>query len=117
MTVAFSTRYFGFYGQVPNGLIADLPKGAMLLADKRYDANTLRDAVRARCAWPNIPPTSNRRGSVCFSKHLFRARNLVEKVFNKIKNYRLIAIRYDKLAENDMAPLQLVAIRISIKDL
>ncbi len=99
------------------GLIADLPEGAMLLADKGYDANALRDAVRERGAWANIPPKSNRNDPICFSRHLYKARNLVERFFNKIKHYRRIATRYDKLAENYMAALQLVAVRIWIKDL
>ncbi len=51
------------------------PEGAMLLADKGYDANALREAVRNRKAWENIPPKANRRDPVCFSKHLYKARN------------------------------------------
>ena len=108
------------------GLIADLPAGAMLLADKGYDANSLREAVMARGAWANIPPKSNRRDPLCFSKHpkhpphskyLYRARNLVERFFNKVKHFRRIATRYDKLAENYAAALKLVAVRIWIRDL
>ena len=71
----------------------------MLLADKGYDANALREAVRNRNAWANIPPKANRRDPVCFSKHLYKARNLVERFFNRIKQFRRIATRYDKLAE------------------
>jgi transposase len=86
-------------------MIADLPKDAMLLADKGYDANMLRDAATARGAWANIPPKSNRKDPICFSKHLYKARNLVERFFNKIKHYRRIATRYDKTAENFLAAL------------
>jgi len=57
----------------------------MLLADKGYDANALRQAVRDRKAWANIPPKANRRDPICFSKHLYKARNLVERFFNRIK--------------------------------
>ena len=99
------------------GLIADIPAGAMLLADKGYDANGLREAVMARGAWANIPPKSNRRDPICFSKHLYRARNLVERFFNRIKHFRRIATRYDKLAENYAAALKLVAVRIWVRDL
>jgi transposase len=98
-------------------LIADIPAGAMLLADKGYDANGLREAVMVRGAWANIPPKSNRRDPICFSKHLYRARNLVERFFNRIKHFRRIATRYDKLAENYAAALKLVAVRIWIRDL
>ena len=98
-------------------LIADLPEGAMLLADKGYDANALRQAVADRKAWANIPPKANRKDPICFSKHLYKARNRIERFFNKIKYFRRIATRYDKLAENYAAALKLVAVRIWIRDL
>jgi transposase len=99
------------------GLIADLPEGAMLLADKGYDANALRQAVRNKKAWANIPPKANRRDPVCFSKHHYKARNLVERFFNRIKQFRRIATRYDKLAENFLAAVKLASIRIWLRDL
>lgn len=99
----------------PN-LITDLPAGAMLLADKGYDANALRDAVTERKAWANIPPRTNRKDPICFSPFLYRARNLIERFFNKAKQFRRIATRYDKLAENYLAALKLVAIRIWLRD-
>jgi transposase len=89
----------------------------MLLADKGYDANALREAVRNRKAWANIPPKANRRDPVCFSKHLYKARNLVERFFNRIKQFRRIATRYDKLAENFLAAVKLASIRIWLRDL
>jgi hypothetical protein len=48
---------------------------------------------------------------------LYRQRNLAERFFNKIKHYRRIATRYDKLNENYLAALKLVAVRICLKDL
>lgn len=48
-------------------LIMELPEGAMLLADKGYDANALRNAVTERRAWANIPPKANRKDPICFS--------------------------------------------------
>ncbi len=89
----------------------------MLLADKGYDANALREAVRNRKAWANIPPKANRRDPVCFSKHLYKARNLVERFFNRIKQFRRIATRYDKLAENFLAAVKLASIRVWLRDL
>jgi transposase len=88
----------------------------MLIADKGYDANALREAVAERGAWANIPPKANRKDPICFSKYLYRARNLVERFFNKIKQFRRIATRYDKLAENFLAALKLAAIRIWLRD-
>ena len=74
-------------------MVADLPEGAVLLADKGYDANALRELVAGRGAWANIPPKRNRKDLICFSKHLYKARNRVERFFNKIKQYRRIATR------------------------
>ena len=96
-------------------LIADLPEDAMLIADKGYDANALREAVAERGAWANIPPKANRKDPICFSKYLYKARNLIERFFNKIKHFRRIATRYDKLAENFLAALKLAAVRIWLR--
>ena len=89
----------------------------MLIADKGYDANALREAVRERKAWANIPPKANRRDPICFSKHLYKARNLVERFFNRIKQFRRIATLYDKLAENFLAAVELAAVRVWLRDL
>jgi transposase len=89
----------------------------MLLADKGYDANALRQSVNEQRAWANIPPKANREDPICFSKYLHRQRNLVERFFNKIKHYRRIATRYDKLDENHLAALKLVSVRLWLKDL
>jgi transposase len=96
-------------------LIADLPEDVMLIADKGYDANALRQAVAERGAWANIPPKANRKDPICFSKYLYKARNLIERFFNKIKHFRRIATRYDKLAENFLAALKLAAVRIWLR--
>jgi transposase len=93
-------------------MIADPPKGATLLADKGYDANALRQAATARGAQANILPKSNRKDPICFSKHPYKARNLVERFFNNIKRRRRIAAPYDKTAENFLAALKLVALRL-----
>ncbi|WP_437611844.1 IS5 family transposase [Erwinia sp. V71] len=96
-------------------LIADLPEGAMLLADKGYDANALRASVKEKKAWANIPPKANCKDPICFSPFLYKARNLVERFFNKVKQFRRVATRYDKLAENYLAALKLVSARIWLR--
>lgn len=88
----------------------------MLLADKGYDANALRMAVKERKAWANIPPKANRKDPICFSPYLYTARNRVERFFNKAKQVRRIATRYDKLAENYLAALKLVSVRIWLRN-
>ena len=97
-------------------MIADLPEGGLLLADRGYDSNALREMVANRNDWTNISPKFNREDPICFSKHLHMARNRVEQFFNKIKHYRRIATRYDKTAESFLAALKLVAVRIWLRD-
>jgi transposase len=96
-------------------LLSRLKAGTMLLADRGYDANWIRALAAKRCAWANIPPRRNRNEPVCFSQHLYRARNLVERFFNKIKHCRRVATRYDKLAANYLAFIQLASIRLWLR--
>ncbi len=96
-------------------LLSRLQSGSMLLADRGYDADWIRDLTMKRGAWANIPPRSNRRDPICFSPHLYRARNRVERFFNRIKQCRRIATRYDKLAANFLAFVQLASIRLWLR--
>ena len=80
-----------------------------LIGDKAYDANSLIDMLNQRTITPVIPPKTNRKVKRDCDFALYRERNLVERFFNKIKHYRAIATRYDKLARNFLAALQLVA--------
>jgi transposase len=66
-------------------LLSGLKSGAMLLADRGYDADWIRGLATRRGAWANIPLKRNRKEPICFSPFLYRARNLVERFFNKIK--------------------------------
>ena len=95
-------------------LRALLPQ-TMLLADRGYDADWIRELVRQQGAWANIPPKRNRKAPICFSPHLYRARNLIERFFNKIKQCRRVATRYDKLAANYLAFVKLASIRIWLR--
>ena len=64
-----------------------------MLADLGYDADWIRALVSQQGAWANISPKSNRKEPICFSPYLYRARNLVERFFNKIKQCRRIWLR------------------------
>src|SRR5262249_16861574 len=64
---------------------------------------------------PTFPARGNRNEPICFSPHLYRARNLVERFFNKIKQCRRVATRYDKLAANYLAFVQLASIRLWLR--
>src|SRR5246500_5135553 len=96
-------------------LLSRLRSKTMLLADRGYDADWIRALVRQHGAWANIPPKRNRTEALCFSPYLYRARNLVERFFNKIKQCRRIATRYDKLAANYLGFVKLAAIRIWLR--
>jgi transposase len=63
----------------------------MLLADRGCDADWIRALVNQQGAWANIPPKRNRKDPICFSPYLYRARNLVERFFSKIKQRRHVA--------------------------
>jgi transposase len=69
-------------------LLSALLPQTMLLADRGYDADWIRELARQQGAWANIPPKRNRKDPICFSPYLYRARNLIERFFNKIKQCR-----------------------------
>ena len=107
-------------GQAHDGAIGalflpDLKPGAILLADRAYDSNAIRDKAQARSVWANIPPKRNRKASFSFNQWVYRQRNLVERFFNRIKNYRGIATRYDKCPLNFLAAIKLVSALIWIR--
>ncbi|GCE89771.1 transposase [Komagataeibacter diospyri] len=103
------------------GQDADIPQAEPLLenidpdaflADRAYDADRLIDRLIQRGITPVIPPKRNRttRRKTDFS--LYRERNLVERFFNKLKQFRAIATRYDKLKSTFLAAVQLASIII-----
>jgi transposase len=98
-----------------SALLSALVPKSMLLADRGYDADWIRELARQQGAWANIPPKRNRKDPICFSPHLYRARNLIERFFNKIKQCRRVATRYDKLAANYLAFVKLASIRIWLR--
>ena len=77
-----------------------------LLADKAYDANALIDTLEQRGITPVIPPKANRTVQRHTDFALYRERNLVERFFGKLKAFRAIATRYDKLASTFLAAIQ-----------
>ncbi len=101
--------------QLCTELLMVLQAKSMLLADRGYDADWIRALVNQQGAWANIPPKRNRKDPICFSPYLYRARNLVERFFNKIKQCRRVATRYDKLAANYLAFIKLASIRIWLR--
>jgi transposase len=85
-------------------LMGHLPHSARVLhGDKGYDTNPVRQRVEAHGILPNIPPKANRVWKSCFSPMLYRARNAIERMFCRLKDFRRIATRYDRLATNFLA--------------
>ncbi len=82
-------------------------------AAQMIDTSVVR--VHQHGAWANIPPKRNRKAPICFSPYLYRARNLVERFFNKIKQCRRVANRYDRLAANYLAFIKFASIRIWLR--
>ena len=78
--------------------------------DKGYDSNAVRRRIEDKGAAPNIPPKANRRWKCCFSPYLYRHRNAIERMFGRLKDFRRIATRYDRLAHNFLAAVCLAAI-------
>lgn len=85
-----------------------------LLADKGYDA----DAIRAESATAGveavIPAKSNRRVPIPHDRQKYRWRNLVERLFSKLKNWRRVATRYDKTKESNLGFVALASIKLWI---
>ena len=98
-----------------SALLSALLPQTMLLADRGPDADWIRALVSEQGAWANIPPKRNRKEAICFSPYLYRARNLVERFFNKLKHFRAVATRYDKRDDNFLASVQLASIRIWLR--
>jgi IS5 family transposase len=84
---------------------------AYLLADKGYDSDAIRNALRADGIRPTIPPRSNRKAAIRWNKRIYRERNLIERMIGHLKVNRAIATRYDKLARSFLDALHLAAIR------
>lgn len=98
-------------------LLENLAPGATLIADRAYDTNAIRDLAAERGAWANIPARSIRKGSFAFSTWVYRQRNLVERFFNQVKQFRGLATRYDRNPENYLAALKLAAVRIWLAEI
>jgi transposase len=90
-------------------LIDRMPATSLLNADKGYDSDAIRPQVRQRGAFANIPPKANRTWKNCFSPYLYRDRNAIERMFCRLKDFRRIATRYDRLATNFLAAVCIAA--------
>jgi transposase len=102
-------------GRSAANMLDGLGPGQILLADRAYDNDALRETMTAQGAWANIRPLARRVKKPAFSPFLYRYRNLVERFFNKLKHFRAIATRYEKHASNYLALIKLAATRIWLR--
>jgi transposase len=80
-----------------------------LIADKAYDANSLRQMLADQGAKAVIPSTTSRSQPIPYNKTIYKQRNMIERMFARLKDFRRIATRYDKLARNFLAGALIVA--------
>ena len=92
-----------------------LPADSFLLGDKAYDAEWIRAMIEAQDAVPIIPDRSTTKTPHAFRRDLYRLRNRVERFFNKLKQFRRIATRYEKLVANYLAMIKIATIRIWLR--
>jgi transposase len=93
-------------------LIAGLEPGRDLVADRGYDAIAIVELVQATGGRAHIPTLCNRKLQRSVDPAIYRQRNLIERFFNKLKHFRRIATRYDKLARNFLAAVVMASIRL-----
>lgn len=100
----------GQVGDSPQALpLLDNLKPDSLSADKAYDADSLLAHLRAKGIQAVTPPRRNRLIQRPFDAHLYKNRNLIERFFCRIKQFRRVATRYDKLAERFASFIALAA--------
>lgn len=95
-------------------LIAGYP-AEYVIADKAYDADAFLQSISAQGAVPVIPPMSHRKVLRDYDKHLYQERHLAECFINKIKHFRRIFSRFDKLADRYMGFLSFVGALIWLR--
>ena len=99
-----------FAHELIDGLAAEVA-----IADKGYDADHLADRIAGAGTEVVIPPRRNRTYRRAYDEDLYKERNRIERFFNKLKQFRRVATRYDKLLANFMGFVKLAAIAIWLR--
>ena len=86
-----------------------MPPSAHLIADKGYDSAAFRDWLRKRGTTPVIPPRKSRNLQYRYDKALYRQRNVIERMFGRLKDFRRIATRFDRNVTSYFGALCLIA--------
>ena len=93
-------------------LLADLPSATEMLGDKGYDSDAYRAALVKRGITPCIPLRAKRKNPATCCKALYKQRHKVENMFAKLKDWRRIAMRYDRCAHAFLSAIQIAAVVI-----
>lgn len=96
-------------------LLDGLPPAPALVADRGYDAKAIIDLVRQRGGEAHIPTQRDRKVQRSVDPRLYRQRNLIERFFCKLKHFRRVATRFDKLARNFLAAVLLASTRLWLR--
>jgi transposase len=99
-------------GRSATDMLENLAEGQILLADRAYDSDDLRQTLEKRGAWANVKPMPGRKNIPAFSSFLYRYRNMVERFFNKLKHFQAVATCFEKHDANYLALVKLAASRI-----
>ena len=91
---------------------AEGPQAKVVLADRGYDSDHIRETLEEKGAAPVIPTRRNRKVQIPVDGHIYALRNRIERCFNKLKNARRLATRYDKTAASYLGFVQIAAISI-----
>jgi transposase len=95
-------------------LLEGLP-AEVVIADKGYDANYIVEAIERKGAEVVIPPRRHRLAPRDYDEYLYKERNLIERMFNQLKNFRRISTRYDKTTLSFLSFLHLAGIYLWLK--
>jgi transposase len=86
-----------------------MPPTVELVADKGYDSKALREWLEERGTTAVIPPRKNRKAQYHYDKAVYKTRNIIERMFCRLKDWRRIATRFDRNVKNFMAAVALAA--------
>ena len=87
-------------------------KPKLFLGDKGYDSDHIRQSLLMRDILPVIPSKANRKEQIPHNKKAYKERNWVERMFNRLKQFRRIATRYDKTTKSFMAFLCIASVKL-----
>lgn len=96
-------------------LLNGLPPARALVADRGYDARAIIELVSEHGGTAHIPTQRDRKVQRSVDPALYRQRNLIERFFCKLKHFRRVATRFDKLARNFLAAVLIASTRLWLR--